>query len=132
VAHRGEEGALGLRRRLGLLARALKLGHVVVDAEEARVGAFRHKRDEHQLDVDGCSVLAHSPRDPLCAPGCHRLARGLAALLPRAVAEDEVVDVAAERFLRRVAEKLAGCRVPLGHNLIPVHDDHRRRADLDE
>ncbi len=33
VAHRGEEGALGLRRRLGLLTRALELGDIVVHRE---------------------------------------------------------------------------------------------------
>ena len=41
MAHRGQEGALGLRRRLGLLAGALELGDVVVDAEEADVGAVQ-------------------------------------------------------------------------------------------
>ena len=58
VAHRREERALRLRRRLGLLARLLELGDVVVDAEEADALAVDRERHEHQLDVDERSVLA--------------------------------------------------------------------------
>ena len=63
----GEELALRLRRRLGLLARLLELGDVVVDAEEADALAVDGERHEHQLHVDRRAVLPLSARDPLRA-----------------------------------------------------------------
>ena len=70
VAHRGQEGALRLGRRLGFLPGALELGDVVVDAEEADVRSRPLQRDEHQLDVDRRSVLPPPLRDSLCAATC--------------------------------------------------------------
>ena len=92
VAHRCQEGALRLRRRLGLLPGALELGDVVVDAEEADVGAVLHERDELQLDVDRRSVFTPAPRDALRTTDSHRLLRDLAPLAAIGVAEDEFID----------------------------------------
>ena len=48
------------------------------------------------------------------------------------LAEDEVVDGPTERLFGRVAEELGRGRVPVGHPLVGVHDDHRRGTDRDE
>ena len=71
-------------------------------------------------------------RDPLRATGGHGLARDLAPLVTACVAEHEVVDRAAERLLGGVAEELGRRRIPVGHPLVGVHDDHRHRAVLDK
>ena len=78
------------------------------------------------------SVLPPAPRDPLRTTGRDRLARDLAPLVAARVADHEVVDRAAERLVRGVAEERGGRRVPVGHPLVGVHDDHRHRAVLDE
>jgi hypothetical protein len=132
VAHRGEEGTLGLRRRLGFLAGALELGDVVVDAEEAHVRAVHGERDEHQLDVDEGSVSALAPGDPLRPALSDRFPHDLAPFLAAGVAEDEVIEGPAESFLCGVAEELGRSWVPVGHPLVGVEDDHRGGTDGDE
>ena len=68
-----------------------------------------------------------------CArPACHRLPRDLTSLVAVRLAEHEVVDGPAERLFGRLAEELGGGRVPVGHPLVGVHDDHRRGTDRDE
>ena len=120
------------QERLGVLPCPLDLGEVVVDGEEAHVRAFDAEWSEHQLDVDSRTVLPPAARDPLGAAGCDRLACDLASLVATRVADHEVVDRAAERLVRGVAEERCGRRVPVRHPLVGVHDDHRHRAVLDE
>ena len=134
MAHRREEGALRLRRGLGLLAGALQLGHVVVDAEEADVRTVDAKGDEHQLDVDQSAVPAPAPGDPLCATRRPGLLRDLAPLVgvEPARAEDELVDRPADCLFGRVAEELGRSRVPLRHHLVGINHDDRGRSDGDE
>ena len=132
VAHRRQERALRLGRRLGLLARLLELGDVVVDAEEADALALDGQRHEHQLDIDRCAVLPLPARDAVRAAARERLGRDLAALVDCLAAEDEVVDLPPERLLGLVAEERRRGRVPAGHLLVRVHLDHGDRADPDE
>ena len=132
VAHRRQERALRLGGRLRLLAGLLELADVVVDPEEALALAVDREGNEHQLDVDQRAVLAGAPGDAVRPSGGHRLLGGLAALLAMLLVEHEVVDRAADRLLRRVAEQLFGGRVPAGDPLLRVHLDHRHRADPDQ
>ncbi len=113
-------------------AGALELGDVVVDAEEADVGAVHRELDELQLDIDRCSVLTSAPRDSLRATDFHRLLRDLAPLAVIGAAEDKLVDGATKRLFRRVAKELRGRRIPVGHPLVGVHHNHRCGTDRDE
>ena len=90
------------------------------------------ERDEHQLDVDRRAVLPSAPGDSMRTPARHGLRGGLAALVAMLLVEHEVVDLAPDRLLRRVAEQLCRGRVPAGHDLLCIHLDHRDRADADE
>ena len=58
---------------------------------------------------------------------CH-----VAALDLEVLRDDELVDRAAYRFVRRVAEERGGGWVPTGHALVGIHDDDGGRTDLDE
>ena len=92
VAHRGEEVALRLRRGFRFLARALKLGDVVIDPKEADLEPFHGERDEHELDVDHCPVLPHALCDPVRAAAAIASAVISRPSSRSAVAEDELVD----------------------------------------
>ena len=104
----------------------------MVDAKEADVGAVHRERDEHQLDVDRGPVLPQSLCDPVCATDRHGLPTDLEPLVAVRLAEDEVLDGPTDRLFGRVAEELGRGRVPVGHPLVGVHDDHRRGTDRDE
>ena len=70
VAHGGQEGALGLVGGLGLLAGALQLADVVIDADEAGRPAVHHHRHARQLHVHQRAVAAVAARDEVEArPG---------------------------------------------------------------
>ena len=114
--------------------RALELGHVVIDAEEADVRTVDAERDEHQLDVDQRAVSAPTPGDPLRAPRRHGFARDLTPLVgvEPARAEDEIVDLPPDGLFGGVAEELGRRRVPLRHDLVGIDHDDRGRSDGDE
>jgi len=120
------------QERLGVLSCAVELGDVVVDRVEADVLTVDLERHEHHLHVDELPVLPYATGDPVGATALHRLAGDLLAFSPQVLAEDEVVDRAPDRLLRRVAEELRRRRVPARHALVGVHDDDGDRADLDE
>src|SRR4029077_5722515 len=96
---------LSLHDALPIFAGLLELADVVVDPEEALALAVHGEGNEHQLDVDQRAVLAGTPGDAVCPSGGHRLLGGLAALLAMLLVEHEVVDLATDRLLRRVAEQ---------------------------
>ena len=132
MAHRGEEGTLRLRRRLGFLPRALELGDVVVDRVEADAVPVEPQRDELHLDVQERAILggtasdATSPTLPECLQG------DVAALAPELRRDDELVDGLPHRFVRGVAEEPRSGGVPARHPLVGIHHDDGCRADLDE
>ena len=133
VAHRCQEGALGLRRGLGLLARPLELGDVVIDDVEAGMLAVDEQWHHDHLDVDKHTVPSHPVRDPVGATLLERLAGHADALVAQCLRpQDEVVDVAADRLIGAESEQRGRRRVPGGYALVAVerHDGHR--ADLDE
>ncbi len=96
--------------------------------------AVDRKRNDHQLDVDQGAVSAPTLSDPLRAAPRQRLARDLAPVfaVEPARAEDELVDRPADCLFRGVAKELGRSRVPVGHDLLGVHDHDRSRADRNE
>ena len=78
VAHRRQEGALGLVGRLGLPAGPEELGDVVIDPDHADLGAVDDHGHGRDLDVHQRAVLPGAPRDradPLAlerSAGCWR------------------------------------------------------------
>ena len=133
VAHRRQERALRLVRRVGAPPRLLQLAHVVVDPVEALVIAVDDERHDVDLDLDEAPVGAHPSGQPVRAALLQRLADDRLALI-RVLGrlDHERVDRAADRVLRRVPEQALGRRVPAGHHLVPIHRDDRDRADVDE
>ena len=112
VAHRGEEGALRLRRGLGLLAGPLQLGDVVVDGVEAGVVPLEAQRHELHLDVQQsrrpCAARRVMRRVRPCPSASTVTSRLSSAKLLR---DDELVDRAADRFVgarSRRARRLRG------------------------
>ncbi len=63
VAHRGQERALGLVRRVRVAARGVELGDVVVDRVVAELLAVDDQRHDQDLGVDDRAVLAHPLAD---------------------------------------------------------------------
>jgi len=94
--------------------------------------AVHHEGNEHQLDVHGRAVLPRALRDPLRTTAGHCLAPHLAALVTTCFAEHQLVDRAAVRLVKCVAEQLGRRRIPVGNPLVRIHDDHRHRRVLDE
>src|SRR5215207_9457187 len=111
MAHRRQERALGLGSGLSLLARSLELGDVVIDDEiPGGVAPLDHWHDD-QLDVGKRAVSAGSPSDGVETSRSEGLvvAHGLAA---QVLSNDQVVEVAPDRLVPRVAEELLGSQVP--------------------
>ena len=133
MAHRGEERALGLVRRVGVTAGGLQLRDVVVDRVVPEMLGLHDERDHQDLDIEDRPVLAHPPPDAMDAAGPGRFAGQVVALLAQLVgAQDQIVDRLADGFLRLEAEQGRGCRVPGRDPLLTIHRDDRDRADLDE
>ncbi len=132
MAHRGEEGALRLSSGFRLVAGTLQLRDVVVDPEEADPLLVDAQRDEHQLDIDRRPVLSSPSCDPVRPSVRKGFARDVPPFVVDVAPEDEVVDLAADRLVRRMSEQLRRRRVPACHALLRVHDDDRDRTDLDE
>ena len=133
VAHGGQERALRLGCGLGVPSRLLELADVVVKAVEAdRLARDDYGGAEH-LHVDEGSVLVRSPGDRVHEFPAHpplRLRLGLDSDL--VVGGHQVVDVAADGLLGRVAEEALGGRVPGGDGPIGGHEGDRDWAELDQ
>ena len=132
VAHRGQERALRLVRRVRIAPRRHQLGDVVVDRVVAAVLAVDDQRDEDDLDVDALAVLAPPPADEMCPARLVGCSRGRRSQAPLARREQELVDVATDRLVRLVAEEPGRGRVPGRHDLAAVHRHDGHRTDLDE
>ena len=109
---------------------ACELGDVVVDRVVADMLVIHDQRDHHDLDVDQLAVTSAPPPDALDPARFVRETRRRHALGSLIRREDQIVDVAANGLLGRVAEQGGRRRVPARDDLAAIHRHHRDRTDL--
>ena len=132
VAHRRQEGALGLVGRLGLPAGPEELGDVVIDPDHADLGAVDDHGHGRELDVHQRAVLPGAPRDRADPLALERPPDVGADLLAGLRGRHEVLHAAAEGLRRRVPEEALGAGVPAHDLAVEVHGRDRHRARLHE
>ena len=132
VAHRRQEGALGLVGRLGFPAGPEELGDVVIDPDHAHLGAVDDHRHGRQLDVDQGAVLPGAPRDRADPLALERPPDVGVDLLAGLRGGHEVFHVATEGLRRRVPEEALRAGIPSHDLAVEVHGRDRHRARLHE
>ena len=127
---RHDRGGTDLKQRLKVLLLPLQLADVVVDDQIPGGLALLDHRHDDQLDVRKRAVPAGSLRHGMEASRSEDLsvAHGLAAQVVSS--DDQVVEVAPDRLVPRVAEELLGSQVPGRDDPVVVDGDDGCRVDL--
>ena len=132
VAHRRQEGGLGLVGGLGLPAGPEKLGDVVVDRDDAHLGAVDDHGHCRGLDVHRGAVLPEAPRDrtdPLTHKRLTQVGQDFFAGLRR---RHEIHHISPNGLRLGVSEEPHGAGVPPYDRPAEIHGGDRHRARLHE